>query len=228
VHSRTLALYATMCRVADLIEQHPDLRIRAAESSAFTHFLAVVARLEALQTEEVTSELAIRAMRAQRRALLDDVIRALRRILATAAVLPPAVATGYVAKLPDRRQPLALFIPAAESFVKFSQKFLARLVEAGLHPNALDEALDLIHQLDSLDRDCSYTEAMFAAHPARLADAVSEARKRVRQLFFELWPAMTLSTRAEWRSAAALGRVHRSRALSAGEPLKQLPAATPQ
>src|SRR5438105_14196081 len=86
--NRTLEFYRSLQRIADVIESHAALRDRAAESTAFVHFKAAVARLDDMQQEHCSTPLELRDLKSRRPALKKEVHRALAGLEATRALLP--------------------------------------------------------------------------------------------------------------------------------------------
>ncbi|MFI5230634.1 MAG: hypothetical protein ACHQWU_16295 [Gemmatimonadales bacterium] len=224
MHSRTLAVYDAMRRVAEFIDQNPDLRARAAESTALAHFTNVISDFEALRAEEAMSDVNLQELRAVRRMLLNHVAHALRRIHATAKLISSDGRALPDLTPPDPRQFLLHYVPYALAHVDVAQRNVDAFLEAGLHPSVLDETRRLIPQLVEADRRYSYADAMAGTILTRVEAVVGEARRRMRQLALELQPAMTPASRAQWRQVALIGRVHRVKALAPPTEFKLLPA----
>jgi hypothetical protein len=95
-----------------------------------------------------------------------------------------------------------------------------------MHPAKLDDLSRSLGELLDADIQWCTAQAYEARLPVRLEHLVIRSRKRIRQLYYELAPAMTDEYRQTWKAAASLGRTHRPKLLEAGRQTRLLTAGT--
>ncbi|MDB4873939.1 MAG: hypothetical protein JWM41_385 [Gemmatimonadetes bacterium] len=222
--ARTLEVSRSMQRIADVIDSHPDLHARAAESTAFEHFQTVIAMFEALHAEHSSTPNELRELDARRRMLMDEIRLSLASVEATRVLLlGDAVAVPPLAQ-PPRRLDAYRFSYQAIAAIDLAAKHAPAFIREGLHPRTFDDARALIDALIDVDRQHAYLEVNFRSFDRRVDQVVELATKRKRQLYLEFKRSLTAELRATWRQAGSLGRKHRPKTLGAGESQKLLPS----
>jgi hypothetical protein len=222
--TRTLGLHDSMRRIANVVNAHPALGARAAESKAFEQFLAVIARLDALQVEQSSAPIELGELAARTKTLMGDLSLVLESIDATADIIPNQRCYWPDRSLPSVRLEPCRFCIRAAALIHRAAEHAPTFIEYGLHLRTFDDAQALLAELIEVDRRRCYLEATSASFGERLKHAVVAARKRRRQLSLDLRRTMTAEMRADWERAHSLGRAHRRKALTSGTQQKLLPA----
>lgn len=215
MNSRTLTLYRSMRQAIKVVDTHPELRAYADQSRAFALFSASVDEFAALQDEEAASRLELKELAARKKVLTDDVNLTIAGICATAALIPQGLAPLPPLSTVSPRLITFAFVMHASAVIQAAARYADVFVRYGLHPGTFDDAQAAIARLSELDRDELHTCLHARSFPTRLATTIATARKRRQVLYLQLKRVMTQESLAEWRHACALGRVHRTKLLSA-------------
>jgi hypothetical protein len=213
---RTQKLYEVMKRIAYLVQSRPDLMAIAAESKAFTLFLAAIAEFEQLQRR--TSD-AIRGkpLRQQEmEALVDRIYNELGCIRSAAKLCDSPLSKADMPKRPPRANTAVKFHAEVCGYLKAASEHTDKLVDAGMHPDTIADARALVDEFVAVHQAWSQADFDKKLMPEAFKFWSQRAHIHIEQLYFELSSAITDDTRQQWDQAASLGREHRPKALGAG------------
>ncbi len=225
MNARTIALHESMQRIALVVDSIPALRERAAESNAFRLFSHDIAEFDDIRNREAVLHLESERLKLQVQLLVKRVMTELACIDAAAQLAPRAACLSSL-KVRCRSHRVMLLYSEAQGILSIARKNAATLIAAGMHPRKLDDLQCSLVELVAVHTDWCMSEAQESTLPVRLSHLVVRSRARIRQLYFELAPAMTSEFRATWKVAASLGRTHRPKQLLAGSQPRLLTSGT--
>lgn len=214
-----------MRRIEYVVEGNPALASRAAESTVFAHLKRDIAEFEDIRSLEPQLSLELGRLRAETRLLAErlhselECIEAARQLSMRPLPLPNLTP-------PPASLAVPMLVARAAGIIMAAEHCLAELIEAGMHPRKLEDVSHTLRELTETHMAWSHADARHRVMPKNLDRVVRRARKRIRQLYLELLPAMTAELVGEWKAATLLGRKHRD-ALPAPRDLPRLTAGAP-
>src|SRR5205823_2516890 len=144
--------------------------------------------------------------------LKDAVHLALEGVDATRVLLPGVLAAALDLSPPRRSLFTGIFCVESRTRIEVAAKYERSFLDAGLHPAWIENARALVTELEQVDREHCYLGSHFAGFGFRLECALGLAKQRKKQLYHALLPALNGALAIRFRSAASLGRVHRTKA----------------
>ncbi len=225
MNARTMALHKSMQRIALVIENIAPLRERAAESNAFRFFNQEIAEFDDIRVQDAVVQLESEALKRRVKLLVERVRMEVACIDAAAQFVPRAECLPAFDVPPDSLH-VRVFHSHVTGILRAARKNDASLIAAGMHPGKLDDVERSIEELLAADMNWCMSQAAESLLPVRLEHLVIRARKRIRQLYYELAPVMSPEFRDAWKIAASLGRTHRPKQLAAGAETRLLTAGT--
>lgn len=219
--NRIPLVYEAMRRVAQVVETRSELKSLASESLALEHFSHTMKEFERLAKAEAE---AVETLAYCQTAMGDIRTRLGLELACIQMAAKFAEGDGLSvldSDIPDvHADPVTLYY-RVHGYLSLAEREKEDLIAAGMHPRKTEDARKSLDQFVATHREWSDAERYLDNSPNLLQLWREAARKRTKQLAVELAPAMQEPTvRLEWKSAAALGRTHRPKRLSA--PKKQL------
>lgn len=224
MNARDRQLGEVMERIAYHVEDDPVLRALAAESKVFEHFKRHIQTFRETIAREAELALNVEKFRLRVRALIDQLVTELECIHAASQLAATRLGVPSFTP-PSKNLHLAIFVAHASAIATMAERNLDDLVEAGMHPRKVEDVRRTISELVRAHTDWAMADNQRHSLPAGTAQLVRESRTRIRQLYYELLPAMTSESREAWRVVAQLGRTHRP-AIKAPSTVRRLTAGT--